>query len=78
MRLDTVAVQRPVILSVRHLKSKAGDQQWRHQEDDNLGSTDVGDLEKQRVRGRRCRATRTLLETLTTKNQKAPRVNVQG
>lgn len=43
----TRAVQRALIISVSHLKTEGGQQQWPRQEDD-------GDLEKQRVNGSRC------------------------
>lgn len=51
---EALAVQRLVIISASHLKSKGGDRQWPRQEHDSLGPTDVGWLEKQRVRGARC------------------------
>lgn len=51
--MDTVAIQRSVVISVSHFKSKGSDQQWPRQEE-NLGRTDVGDLEKQHVKGTRC------------------------
>lgn len=49
--LEALAVERLVIISGSHLESKGGDRQWPLQEDDSLGSTDVGWLEKQRVPG---------------------------
>lgn len=47
---EALAVQRLLIISASHLKSKGGDRQWPRQEEDSLGSTDVGWWEKQRVR----------------------------